>query len=119
MRTLSTIWKINGTAIFTPDDFDITFNSLINEVVTDDGITHIDWIRPLKRTVSIVYGILEQDEAEYILNLVQGKEFTLTYPDPKEGTKTISCRSGTNSTSLLNAVYNKLWQNVGLQCIEK
>lgn len=119
MRALSSVWKINGVGIFTPDDFEITFDSLANEVMTDDGITHIEWIRPIKRSIAISYEILEGDEASYILNLVQGKEFTLTYPDPIDGIKTINCRSGTNTTSLLNAVYNKLWRNVGVICIEK
>ncbi len=119
MRALSSVWEINGVGIFTPDDFEINFNSLTNEVTTDDGITHIEWIRRVIRAVNINYGILEADEASYLLNLIQGKEFTLTYPDPIDGTKTISCRSGTNTTSLLNAVYNKLWRNVGVICIEK
>lgn len=120
MRDLSTIWKINGTGIFTPDDFQINFGSLKNEVTTDDGITHTEWIRSILRIVNITYRLLEADEMSYLLGLLQGKEFTLSYPDPiTNSTQTITCKSTDNSAILYNAVYNRMWRDVAIVCEER
>lgn len=120
MRDLSAIWKINGTGIFTPDDFQINFDSKKIEVTTDDGITHTEWIRSILRIVNITYRLLEADEMSYLLGLLQGKEFTLSYPDPiTNSTQTINCKSTDNSAILYNAVYNRMWRDVAIVCKER
>lgn len=123
MRKLSTVWKINGQAIYTPDvDTKVEIESLVGESSgrTDDGIMHIDWIRPEIRKVYIKYSAMTKEEMAFMLNLVQGKEYTLTYEDPILGVNTINCYTSNSSTELYSAVlYNGLWRNVTFNCIEK
>lgn len=123
MRKLSTVWKINGQAIYTPDvDTKVELESLVGESSgrTDDGIMHIDWIRTQIRKVYIKYSAMTKEEMAFMLNLVQGKEYTLTYEDPILGVNTINCYTSNSSTELYSAVlYNGLWRNVTFNCIEK
>lgn len=123
MRQLSAVWKINGQAIYTPDiDTKVEIESLVGESSgrTDDGIMHIDWIRPEIRKVYIKYSAMTKEEMAFMLNLVQGKEYTLTYEDPILGVNTINCYTSNSSADLYSAVlYNGLWRNVTFNCIEK
>jgi hypothetical protein len=123
MRKLSTVWKINGQAIYTPDvDTKVEIESLVGESSgrTDDGIMHIDWIRTQIRKVYIKYSAMTKEEMAFMLNLVQGKEYTLTYEDPILGVNTINCYTSNSSAELYSAVlHNGLWRNVTFNCIEK
>ncbi len=123
MRKLSTIYKINGQAIYDPDfDAQVDLDSLVGEGSgrTDDGIMHIEWIRPEIRKVYIKYSALTDAEIADILSKVQGKEYTLTYKDPILGIHTIDCYTSNSSALLYSAVlYNGLWRNVTFNCIEK
>lgn len=123
MRKLSTVWKINGQAIYTPDiDTKVEIESLVGESSgrTDDGIMHIDWIRPEIRKVYVKYSAMTKAEMAFMLSLVQGKEYTLTYEDPILGVNTINCYTSNSSADLYSAVlYNGLWRNVTFNCIEK
>lgn len=123
MRKLSTVWKINGQAIYTPDiDTKVELESLVGESSgrTDDGIMHIDWIRTEIRKVYIKYSAMTKEEMAFMLNLVQGKEYTLTYEDPILGVNTINCYTSNSSAELYSAVlFNGLWRNVTFNCIEK
>lgn len=123
MRRLSTVWKINGQAIYTPDiNTKVELESLVGESSgrTDDGIMHIEWIRTEIRKVYIKYSAMTKEEMAFMLNLVQGKEYTLTYEDPILGINTINCYTSNSSAELYSAVlYNGLWRNVTFNCIEK
>lgn len=123
MRQLSTVWKINGQAIYTPDiDTKVEIESLVGESSgrTDDGIMHIDWIRTEIRKVYIKYSAMTKAEMAFILNLVQGKEYTLTYEDPILGVNTINCYTSNSGAELHSAVlFNGLWRNITFNCIEK
>lgn len=123
MRELSNVWKINGQAIYTPDiNTKIELESIAGDSSgrTDDGIMHIDWIRPSMRKIYIRYSVMTTNEMAFVLNLIQGKEYALTYPDPILGVRTIDCYTSNSSTELYSAVlYNSLWRNVTFNCIEK
>lgn len=123
MRQLSSVWKINGQAIYTPDiNTKVDLESLAGESSgrTDDGIMHIDWIRTTIRKVHIKYDAMTKVEMAFMLNLVQGKEYTLTYEDPILGVNTINCYTSNSSAELYSAVlFNGLWRNVTFNCIEK
>lgn len=123
MRKLSSIYKINGQAIYDPDfDAQVDHDSLVGPGSgrTDDGIMHIDWIRPNIRKVYIKYSVLTDAEIANILGKVQGKEYTLTYKDPILGIHTIDCYTSNSNALLYSAVlYNGLWRNVTFNCIEK
>ena len=53
---------------------------------TEDGVMHINWVRRDVRKVNLVYNAISGDEKDYMMNLMQGKEFTFTYWDngPKQ-----------------------------------
>lgn len=123
MRQLSAVWKINGQAIYAPDiNTKVELESLVGESSgrTDDGIMHIDWIRTNIHKVYIKYDAMTKAEMAFMLNLVQGKEYTLTYEDPILGVNTINCYTSNSSADLYSAVlYNGLWRNVTFNCIEK
>jgi len=123
MRNLSTVWKINGQAIYTPDiNTKVELESLAGEGSgrTDDGIMHIEWIRTNIRKVYIKYDAMTKAEMAFMLNLVQGKEYTLTYEDPILGVNTIDCYTSNSSAEMYSAVlYNGLWRNITFNCIEK
>lgn len=48
---------------------------------TEDGRMHINWVIPDIRKVYLTYSAISGDEKDYMLNLMQGKEFTFTYWD--------------------------------------
>lgn len=48
---------------------------------TEDGFMHIDWIRRDIRKVNLQWKVLTGSELNYLLNLMQGKEFWLTFKD--------------------------------------
>ncbi|NYB73391.1 hypothetical protein HZF24_04475 [Sedimentibacter hydroxybenzoicus DSM 7310] len=121
MRELSSIWEINGQPIYDPDSgTHVEIGSIKNEFRTDDGITHIQWIRKEIRTVNIRYDMMTQEEISFMLSLVQGKEYTLTYEDPILGVNTINCRTPESIQDFFTRVlYNGVWRNVTFECMEK
>lgn len=123
MRKLSTILKINGEAIYDPDyGVKVDIDSIIGDgsCVTDDGITHIEWIRPVRRKVYIKYRSLTDEEIANVLLKIQGKEYTLTYKDPILGINTINCHTRNSSSECYTAVlYDGRWRNVTFICEEK
>lgn len=121
MRKLSTILKINGEAIYDPDyAIQVDIDSITDSAITDDGITHIDWIRAEKRKVYIKYRMLTDEEIANVLTKIQGKEYTLTYKDPILGINTINCFTSGNSSECYTAVlYGGRWRNITFNCIEK
>ena len=48
---------------------------------TEDGVMHIDWVRRDLRKVYLQWKVLTGSEMDYIMSLMQGKEFTLTFKD--------------------------------------
>jgi|SRR5665647_838764 len=121
MRKLSTILKINGEAIYDPDyAIQVDIDSITDSATTDDGVTHIDWIRTAKRKVYIKYRMLTDSEIANVLSKIQGKEYTLTYKDPILGINTINCFTSSNNSECYTAVlYDGRWRNVTFNCIEK
>ena len=43
---------------------------------TEDGVMHINWVRRDVRKVNLIYNAISGDEKDYMMNLMQGKEFT-------------------------------------------
>lgn len=79
---VSSHWKVNGTAIYEPAaDIKAQRNSVASEDSgrTEDGYMHITWVRPDVVKISMVWKALTGNELQTLINLIQGKEFTLTY----------------------------------------
>lgn len=47
----------------------------------ESGLMHIDWVARDKRKVFLKYNAMSAHELQYMLNLLQGKEFTFTFLD--------------------------------------
>ena len=53
---------------------------------TEDGRMHINWVRRDVRKVNLLYNAISGDEKDFMVNLMQGKDFKFRYWDngPKE-----------------------------------
>ena len=87
-------WAVNGTPIYTPSDVEIDHDNMVSSDSgrLESGDMHITWIRGDIRKVNLTYRYLSGDEVNYMLNLMQGKEFTFTYYD--DGVHTITAYVG-------------------------
>ena len=48
---------------------------------TEDGLMHIDWVRRDVTKVYLKWPTMTESELNYIIDLMQGKEFRFTYKD--------------------------------------
>lgn len=77
-------WAVNGTPIYVPaPGTKVSHESIQSSDTgrTEDGVMHIDWVRTNMVKVSMSWKYLTGNEVAYLENLMQGKEFTLTYFD--------------------------------------
>ncbi len=124
MLTFSNVWKINGQPIYAPSlETQVDYESLADENSgrSDDGVMHIKWIRRKMCKVYLKYPAMTAEELAYMLRLVQGNEYTLTYVDPYDNAiKTIDCYTSNSSMKLYNAIkYGGMFIDVTFNCIEK
>lgn len=47
----------------------------------ETGIMHVDWVRRDVRKVNLHYNAITETELSYMMNLMQGKEFTFKFID--------------------------------------
>lgn len=84
INTLSSVWAVNGTPIYTPsinvkyEHTNLTGSSTGRD---ESGYNHIDWIRRDLRKVTVTYSAATGDEVRYLRDLVQGNEYDFTYED--------------------------------------
>lgn len=113
---------INGSHRFTPKSLKPNFESLAaaNSGRTDDGTIHIYWVLRKIRKLEIEMPPCSSSEASAILNLVQGKEYTITYWDILDNAeKTISVYTSTSSADCYSGIIrNGLWQGLSFNAIE-
>ena len=77
-------WKINSSPLYIPSaGIQVEHTNLAGSSSgrTEDGIMHIDWIRRDIRKVCLRWSVLTAAELDYVLGLMQGKEFKLTFKD--------------------------------------
>lgn len=77
-------WMVNDKHLYTPSAgvrVDHTNVASSNTGRTEDGVTHIEWVRRDIRKVYITYSAMSAHELDYMLNLMQGKEFKFTFKD--------------------------------------
>lgn len=94
-------WMVDNTEIYIPAPnikIEHTNVASADSGRTEDGIMHIDWVRRDVVKVNLVYNAITGSELAYMMNLMQGKEFTFTYYD-MGATKTISAYCGESSYS--------------------
>lgn len=77
-------WKVGDSPIYEPSaGVTIQHENLAGSSSgrTEDGIMHIDWVRRDVRKVGLKWSVLTQEELDYIIGLMQGKEYVFTFID--------------------------------------
>ena len=59
----------------------------------DSGLMHIDWVRRDVRKIFVHYNAITQTELNYVMGLMQGKEFTFKFLD-QGSVQTINAYAG-------------------------
>lgn len=99
--TISQHWRVNGTPIYEPGlDTQIEHNDVTgsNSGRTEDGVMHIDWVRRDVVKVHLKWPLLTGRQVEFLMGLLQGREFQFTYWDfGKEHTISAYATQGTYS----------------------
>lgn len=83
-------WMVGTSHIYVPQGFKVEHTNVASADSgrTEDGVMHITWVRRDIRKCYFTFNVLTGNEWSYMLNLMQGKEFTLTYYD--NGVKTMN-----------------------------
>ena len=85
---------------------------------TEDGVMHIDWVRRDIRKVNLKWSVLTASELDYILGLMQGKEFTLTFKD-RGRVQTMSAYASESSYTYYSAALGEdIYTDVSINAIE-
>ena len=85
---------------------------------TEDGVMHIDWVRRDIRKVNLQWKVLSGAELNYILGLMQGKEFTLTFKD-RGRVQTMQAYSSESSYTYYSAALGEdIYTDVSINAIE-
>lgn len=75
-------WKVGNTPIYIPSTPCKIEHSNVTGSDTgrdESGYMHIDWLRRDVRKIFLVYNAITGAEVDFLLNLMQGKEFTFTF----------------------------------------
>ena len=114
-------WKVNSSPLYTPSaGIQVEHTNLAGSSSgrTEDGVMHIDWIRRDIRKVSLRWSVLTASELNYILSLMQGKEFVLTFKD-RGKVQTMNAYSSESSYVYYSAAFGEdLYTDVSINAIE-
>ena len=114
-------WKVGNSPLYVPSaGIQVEHTNLAGSSSgrTEDGIMHIDWIRRDIRKVHLRWKVLTASELNYILGLMQGKEFVLTFKD--RGTvQTMNAYSSESSYTYYSAALGEdIYTDVSINAIE-
>ena len=114
-------WKVNSSPLYIPSaGIKVEHTNLAGSSSgrTEDGIMHIDWVRRDIRKVNLQWQVLTASELDYILGLMQGKEFTLTFKD-RGRVQTMSAYSSESSYTYYSAALGEdIYTDVSINAIE-
>ena len=114
-------WKVNSSPLYVPSaGIKVEHTNLAGSSSgrTEDGVMHIDWVRRDIRKVNLLWKVLTGTELNYILGLMQGKEFTLTFKDRGQ-VQTMSAYSSESSyTYYSSALGEDIYTDVSINAIE-
>ena len=114
-------WMVNSSHLYIPSaGIRVEHTNLAGSSSgrTEDGIMHIDWIRRDIRKVNLQWKVLTASELNYILGLMQGKEFTLTFKD-RGKVQTMSAYSSESSYTYYSAALGEdIYTDVSINAIE-
>ena len=114
-------WKVNDSPLYIPSNgIRVEHTNLAGSSSgrTEDGIMHIDWVRRDIRKVNLQWKVLTGTELNYILDLMQGKEFTLTFKD-RGRVQTMSAYSSESYYTYYSAALGEdIYTDVSINAIE-
>ena len=114
-------WKVNSSPLYIPSaGIRVEHTNLTGSSSgrTEDGVMHIDWVRRDIRKVNLQWKVLTASELDYILGLMQGKEFTLTFKD-RGKVQTMNAYSSESSYTYYSAALKEdIYTDVSINAIE-
>ena len=114
-------WKVGNYPLYIPSaGIQVEHTNLAGSSSgrTEDGIMHIDWIRRDIRKVHLRWSVLTASELNYILGLMQGKEFVLTFKD-RGSVQTMNAYSSESSYTYYSAAFGEdIYTDVSINAIE-
>ena len=114
-------WMVNGHHLYIPSaGIKVEHSNLTGSSSgrTEDGVMHIDWIRRDIRKVYLQWKVLTASEMDYVISLMQGKEFTLTFKD-RGRIQTMQAYSGESSYVYYSAALGEdIYTDVSINAIE-
>jgi hypothetical protein len=114
-------WAVNGKPLYIPSaGIKVEHSNLAGSSSgrTEDGVMHIDWVRRDIRKVCLLWKVLTGTELKYILGLMQGKEFTLTFKDQGQ-VQTMHAYSSESSYIYYSAALgDDIYTDVSINAIE-
>ena len=114
-------WMVNSSHLYIPSaGIQVEHTNLAGSSSgrTEDGIMHIDWVRRDIRKVNLRWSVLTASELDYVLGLMQGKEFTLTFKD-RGRVQTMSAYSSESSYAYYSAALGEdIYTDVSINAIE-
>lgn len=114
-------WKVNDDHLYIPSaGIRVEHSNLAGSSSgrTEDGVMHIDWVRRDIRKVCLQWSVLTASELDYVLGLMQGKEFTLTFKD-RGKVHTMSAYSAESSYTYYSAALGEdIYTDVSINAIE-
>ena len=115
-------WKVNSSSLYTPSaGIQVEHTNLAGSSSgrTEDGIMHIDWVRRDIRKVHLRWSVLTAAELDYVLGLMQGKEFTLTFKD-RGKVQTMNAYSSESSYTYYGTIRGTdIYTDISINAIEK
>ena len=114
-------WMVNSNHLYIPSaGIKVEHSNLAGSSSgrTEDGVMHIDWVRRDIRKVCLQWSVLTARELDYVLGLMQGKEFTLTFKD-RGRVQTMSAYSSESSYTYYSAALGEdIYTDVSINAIE-
>ena len=114
-------WKIGNKALYIPSaGIKVEHTNLAGSSSgrTEDGVMHIDWVRRDIRKINLQWKVLTATELDYILGLMQGKEFTITFKD-RGKVQTMKAYSSESSYTYYSAALGEdIYTDVSINAIE-
>ena len=115
-------WKVGNSPLYVPSaGIQVEHTNLAGSSSgrTEDGVMHIDWIRRDIRKVHLRWKVLTASELSYILGLMQGKEFVLTFKD-RGAVQTMNAYSSESSYTYYSAALGEdIYTDVSINAIER
>ena len=115
-------WKVNTSPLYVPSNgIQVEHTNLAGSSSgrTEDGIMHIEWVRRDIRKVNLRWKVLTASELNYILDLMQGKEFKLTFRDRGSIQEMDAYSAESSYTYYSSALGEDIYTDISINAIEK